>query len=221
MSDVILSKVKKLLALGNSPNEAEAQSAIEKAHQLLKDYNLSIHDISQDSKYGIIEEVVSESKNDSQWRKYILLGVAKANYCMHLITKSVKGVSNQFIGKEHNVVVAIEMANYLFATVERLSKQYDGSVRGDYKKGLAYKICDRLYQINKVEKTECTALVVQEEAMVNQFIKEKHNNIKTVSTKVYAKNYGAFSKGMQDGDNVSLNGQVHGKGNSNNVRIGA
>ncbi|MGD9678134.1 MAG: DUF2786 domain-containing protein [Vulcanibacillus sp.] len=211
MSDIILSKVKKLLALGNSPNEAEAQSAIEKAHQLLKDYNLSISDIEQDSKYGIIEKVISESKNDIQWKKFIMIGVAKANYCIYLATKSHIGIVNQYIGKEHNVVVAKEMTTYLFNTVERLSKQHSGSIRGDYKKGLAYTLCDRLMEINNAEKTECTALILQEEVMNNQYLKEKHSGTKEVSTKVRAKNYSAFDQGRIDGNSISLNGQVGGQ----------
>jgi len=210
MSDLILCKVKKLLALGNSPNEAEAQSAIEKAHQLLKDYNLSITDITSDSKYGIIEDVVIESKNDSIWKKYIMLGVAKANYCMHLITKSRTGTIHQYIGKEHNVIVAKEMTNYLFATVERLSKKHSGSVRGDYKKGIAYTICNRLYELNKEEKVQCSALVVQEESMIKNYLKEKYSDIKSVSTNCRYKNYNAFTAGTNDGYDVSLNSQVGG-----------
>jgi hypothetical protein len=212
MSDIILSKVKKLLNLGNSPNEAEAQSAIEKAHSLLKEYNLSISDIKKDSVYDIKEEIISESKSESVWKKYIMIGVAKANYCMHLITKSRSGVKNQFIGKEHNVVVAIEMTNYLIATVERLAKKYDGSVRGDYKKGLAYRLCERLFEINKAEKVECNALVVQEEATIKKYLQEQHTNIKSISTKVKTNNHNAFCKGMSDANSIGLHGQV---GNNN------
>jgi hypothetical protein len=218
MSDIILGKVKKLLNLGNSPNEAEAQAAIEKAHSLLKEYNLSISDIKTDSLYDIKEQVVFESKNDSQWKKYIMMGVAKANYCMHLITKSCKGVTNQFIGKEHNVVVAIEMTNYLIDTVERLAKKYPGSIRGDYKKGLAYRLCERLHEINKKEKVECNALVIQEESMIKKYIQQQHTNIKSVSTTVRTHNYSAFCHGMNDANSIGLNGQV---GNNNSrVAIG-
>ncbi len=219
MSDIILNKIQKLLNLGNSPNEAEAQAAIEKAHFLLKEYNLSIRDIKQNSQYDIKEEVIYDSKNESKWRTYIMIGVATANYCKHIQYKSNKSTTSKFIGKEHNVIASIHMTEYLFSVVERLAKKYSGSTRGDYKTGLSYRLCDRLCDINKKEEEECNALVVQEESTISKYLNEQGRKIREVSTKVRAKNLGAFIAGTKDADSINLSNQIDSKHSSKQIGV--
>ena len=48
-SDAILAKVRKLLALGESPSEAEAASALAKAQALLARYGLSLSDVEPET----------------------------------------------------------------------------------------------------------------------------------------------------------------------------
>lgn len=211
MSDMILNKVKKLLNLGNSTNEKEAQSAIEKAHQLLKDYNLSITDIQEDSIYDIIEEDIMESKTVSAWKWYIIVGVSKFNYCKLISTKYPNKVIQQFVGKQHNIVVAKEMVNYLFSVVERLAKNYGGDIRGDYKKGLAYRLCERLYELSKTEETQCTTLVIQEESMIDKYLKDNYSDLETKNRSTSIRSRLAFDCGTEDADDISLNTQIKSK----------
>lgn len=42
----LLSKIRKLMALGNSPNPNEAASAIKRAHDLMREYGLSMKDVA-------------------------------------------------------------------------------------------------------------------------------------------------------------------------------
>lgn len=209
-NEAILSKVKKLFALGTSANEAEASSAIEKAHKLLKDYNLSVSDISTDHKYGIIEESVLEGKNSSNWKTRILQGAANANYCDLLIYKSYslngKTTVQKFVGKEHNIIVAREMALYLVQVVESLSKKFSGSDRGSYKIGMATTLHNRLLALKIKDKEECTALVVQEESMIKDYLKNK--NITEKKMPALRVRLDAYHQGSEDGKQVSLNNQI-------------
>ena len=69
-NEKIQEKIKKLLALSSSPNEAEAALAMEKAHELLKTYNLSLSQISinEEDDAGIIEETYMESNRLHSWK---------------------------------------------------------------------------------------------------------------------------------------------------------
>jgi hypothetical protein len=207
MSDMneVISKVKKLFALSSSSNEHEAALAMEKAHAMLKEYNLTSADIQADSKYGIMEQAVLESKNQSIWKSIIIMGVCEANYCMSLTSRGYT-TTEKIIGKEHNIVVAKAMIEYLIATVERLSKRLPGSDRGSYKKGISSRLYERLLETLKKEEVECTALVVQEKAMIQDFIKGK--NIKNTSISLKVSNGGAYYKGIADANDISLSNQV-------------
>jgi len=50
--DKIIDKIKKLLALASSPNEAEAKSAMNKAQQLIADYCIQEHKLYQNANFG-------------------------------------------------------------------------------------------------------------------------------------------------------------------------
>lgn len=206
MSDVILNKVKKLLALSKSPNESEASSALDKAHALLRQYNLELSDIKEENKYGIVEDVVIESKNDSKWRSILLHGIAEANFCKSLKVEDFKKTTRKFVGKSHNIIVAKEMYVYLEHVVERLSKKFSGSERGSYKLGISMTLMRRLLALKEKDQVECTALVVQEESMINDYFKNK--GVKSKAMSIRTSNNEAYGRGIQEGHNVSLNGQL-------------
>ncbi len=211
MSDVnetVLSKVKKLFALGQSSNENEAALAMEKAHALLKEYNLSLSDISADSKYGITEENFLGGKNESKWKTLIIIGVTEANYCTVIKNNDCAGFTYMIVGKPHNIVVAKEMATYLIDTVDRLSKRFPASQRVSYKNGASSMLLERLKATLKKDTEECTALVVQEKAMIKDFLSDKKLVTKNVT--IASKNSTAYLYGRKDASNISLNAQVGG-----------
>lgn len=205
-SKAVLNKVKKLFALSQSPNEAEAALAMEKAHTLLKEHNLSINDISKDSKYDIKETLVFDGKYDSKWKSILLAGTAEANYCTILKARTNDGTSRYVVGKEHNAIVAIETYKYLITVIERLSKKINGSDRGSYKLGMASILYRRLKDLVIKETSDCTALVVQEKSMIDEYLKD--NDYKTTSLVVRAANQSAYLRGIKDGNDICLNKQV-------------
>lgn len=212
-SKAVLSKVKKLFALSQSPNESEAALAMEKAHALLKEHNLSINDISQDSKYDIKETLVFDGKYDSKWKSILLAGTAEANYCTILKARTYDGMARYIVGKEHNAIVAIESYKYLVSVIERLSKKISGSDRGSYKMGMASILYKRLKSLMIEEESTCTALVVQEKSMVDSYLKEK--DYKTTSMVVRTRNQSAYLQGIKDGNGISLNKQIKSNKESN------
>jgi hypothetical protein len=212
MSDAVLAKVKKLFALGESPNEAEALAAIEKAHELLKLHNLDIMDIKEDSKYGIIEDSLYSGVNESRWKSYLAMGVSEANFCTVFKRSYRDGFSMMIVGKSHNIVVAKEMLTYLINTLERLSKRYEAKDRVSYKNGASQALFDRLTKIN-VNDEDCHGLVVVEKAMVDDYLSNLEMTSKVVST--VSKSSLAYYKGVKDAQSISLNSQIE----SNKERV--
>lgn len=204
----VLDKIKKLMALTASPNLAEAEVALSKAHQILKEYNLSMEDIEQDNRFSILEEDYLEFSKERKWRTQLSATVADYNYSS--VLKVTRGSTStlRIVGKEHNIVATRVMLDYLVATVERLSKTLPVKQRESYKLGIVQTLNSRLMDARKEEAVECNALVVREKDSINQYFKEK-GNITTEVAKYKITNSVAYHKGTMDGYNISLNGQIN------------
>jgi hypothetical protein len=208
VNEIVMNKIKKLLALTSSPNEAEASVAMEKVHQFLKEYNLSISDITEDNRFSIIEENYLEYGKERKWRTLLCIAVSSANYCSPL--KAIKGGNTtiRLVGKEHNILASKLMLDYLMATIERLSKNIAVKQRESYKLGIVNVLSEKLKNLHKQDMVQCNALVVVEKASIEQYLKEK-KNITNEIVKYKVTNSVAYYKGYQDGNNISLNHQIN------------
>ncbi len=220
----VLDKVKKLLALGESPNESEASLAISKAHELLKQYNLSMSDIKIEQS-DIVDEVFITQDGISSWKVGLINHVAKLNYCELYRSKTLKmdgsyEATFNLVGKQHNTIVCHHMTEYLLATLDRMGKSLSGYGRNaieSYKSGLADTIMTRIQNMMKedeVESVESSALVVQEKANIDQYFEDLKNNGSSLSKytvpKKDNKDWDLYAKGRREGHHVSLNTQIGG-----------
>jgi len=77
--DRIKVKIKKLLALGNSPNENEAAIALEKAQKLLRQYEMSLEDVLDVTEDNVREVYVHEgSSRIPMWIGWLGTTIASA-----------------------------------------------------------------------------------------------------------------------------------------------
>ncbi len=212
IDSAILNKIKKLLAMTASPNEAEAAVAMAKAHQLLKEYNLAIDDIEADNRFDINEETYLTFERERKWKTMLITDVCAANFCS--ILKGVgQTVTLKIVGKEHNILATKIMLDYLFSTIERIAKNVPVAHRESYKLGVVSTLGHRLQDLKKQDMSECTALVVQEKANIKQYFNER-GGISTAMISYKATNGTAYHKGRVDGENISLNQQIGNAGNS-------
>lgn len=217
-NEAIIEKIKKLFALSNSPNEAEALLAMEKANHLLKEYNLSLSDIKEDNRFSLIEESYSTSQRERSWRKVLINIVCKANFCTLVQYNSYKKTELRIVGKKHNILVAKEMIQYLEATIERISKEVSGTYRNSFKLGIVTRLAERLKEIENKDDPECKALVVQENSAIKQYLSEQ--NFTNQVEKYHPSNSSAYYQGLKAGSQISLNSQLS-SNNSNFSAIGA
>lgn len=213
----ILDRIRKLFALSTSPNEAEATAALEKAHELLRQYNLDIAQLSAEEESEIVEEPCLDGSRLPNWKKILVIHVTRENFCetyqkFDRVAYGYQRISKyytfQIIGKPHNVVVAKEMLNYLFAAIDRLGRRYPGSVRNSYKAGVVSTLIERIHEASQKESTDPTnrALVVAEKALIKRFLDEKQ--LKNSRVSLSANSESAYMNGQRDGNTISLNSQI-------------
>ncbi len=166
--DSVISKIKKLFKLAESPILAEAEEATRKAHELLMKYNLDIQSVvSSVEGSAYIEEKSLERKRFFDWQLGLHGEVAKLNMCKSIISVGIAGNRTLlFFGRPHNAITAKETFLYLVNVVNRITKLLDLTRKqaASYKMGLVFGISDTIDTIlaKDAEIPECTALVLSE-----------------------------------------------------------
>ena len=222
----LLDKIRKLLALGESPNEHEASSAIAKAQELLEKYNLTMAEVGskEDSEPELIECQVETDYSD--WQANLYNCVAKSNYCTIIVTPSHNKI--HVIGRYVNVVASIELAQWLVQQFDRIAlsdvmRNYKTMLLEPYPhknpeskkvykegfmRGLVKNVSDRLKSDIASRQTVTTnALVVRLQEEAYEFMRKLHPRTTTVSTNVrYSSGY---TNGYNAGGQVSLTRPSH------------
>lgn len=128
--ETIIDRVRKLLALAESPNENEAMAAAEKAQALLAQYNIEMSEVQQGgSDYDF--RYVGKYTNSEPWRRVIACNLAPLYFCEYYWSyNKVETTSRRcgykrydnhtFVGRQHNLEVIVAMFDYLIKAVERM-----------------------------------------------------------------------------------------------------
>lgn len=211
METKIIDKIRKLLALGESPNEAEAAAAVAKAHELLKQNNLTIESISE--KKGIEGTICRLMKKQKTWEVLLMVSCANHCYCTMVTHRYKNGRKTEWeiFGRPDNVKTALWFYDYLSQTIKRISKeQCPGSHRDSFRHGMVARIELKFRLEREKENTATNALVlVTKEA--ERARDEKYQDIKCANHKV--KNDDASSAGFHAAGGISLNRQINKGGN--------
>lgn len=211
----IVDKIRKLLALSTSSNEHEAALALENANKLLLKYNLEMSDIDEQVNLnGIVEDVVAESGRIMTWKLQLITSLLDLNNCK-IIISSVIGAEKKLkaIGRKCNIEVSMAMYDYVTQTMERKLKKEHVVNKFSFRIGFASAIRQKVNEIlenrNKANiDPRCTALVIQEKALVRSFIKDKYKNLRASNSRCSVGDAGSYYSGMNAGSSVSLNSQI-------------
>lgn len=239
--NAILTRIQKLLALSQSPNEHEAAAASAKAQDLLFKYNLSIFDVdasgqrSVGERYGRRTVLLGKKRDVLNWRRDLLRSLARLNFCR---TVDVIGAEwTNLIGEEHNATVVLNLYDYLFATIERLSaegweatkrenggkapivwsevvhnyvSQHAKNYRSSFSHGAVHAVIDRLNSQRKDSEaaSDSSALVVISEQELNEAIDFHFNKLVRRKESRADLDARAFGAGKEAGKNISLMDQV-------------
>lgn len=231
-SPEILGKVRKLLALGASPSEAEAASALEKARVLLARYGLSVTDLDAQEPQ-VSEGVLLEKKRLRTWESHLIHVISRSTFTQPLHIKDSQGSRIVLVGRDINLQAARDLFDYLHRVVLITGRAHSGSVAHleSFKTGMVTRIGERLEDTGKGSEeaggpwagssppgarhrepeTGDRALVIKMSAEAEKenarFVQEKYGSTKTkrVGRRVDAESY---HRGRAAGEGVSLNRQL-------------
>jgi hypothetical protein len=135
----VIRRIQKLLALGQSPNEAEANLAMARAQELLAKHNLEAAMVKDAVVAGGTVQVEEKREKTRisrsaqyKWQQSLWKAIAEANFCWYSIIEvfeGKRGVGRKskvpvkrhlVIGTESNVMAVRMMGEYLEDTLERL-----------------------------------------------------------------------------------------------------
>ena len=132
-------KIRRLLALAESPNENEARAALLKARELMARHKLTEQDIREAEPQKVMRMLTGTtcSKRRDPWC-INLSAVIGENYCCKAFRNHNKGCQTQtvgFIGFEDDVTLCTEIFKYAVdcvrSEVKRIKREYAG-YSGDY-----------------------------------------------------------------------------------------
>ena len=211
--ELIKRRVRKLLALSESPNENEAATALRKANELMAEYSLGAEAFSEYTR-----ENIKSTKRFVRWR-FILANAVENLYATYHYSDSAGNIV--FVGEKLDVLMSSEMYKYLVKTIDRMAarnirKNAKYRYRQSYRAGIARRLYDRMHELGqqcswrnpeklRAKQQEIRIFTEKQVALVEQKAKRGMENIT------------AFARGLYDGDSVSLNRQMT---NDSTRRIG-
>lgn len=216
----VIDRIRAFLNMAQSPNEAEAATAMEMAHRMLKEHNLTMSQIARETQ-GIKEDAYEHFVEMPVWKDQLLMQICKTFYCdsyRHHFTDINKWI---IVGRPDNVATVRMMADYLLEAIDRWAlKLAADTVEAEeaYKTGMADTLRVRLFKMMKqetVQATSSTALIRKETALVEQYMNKKMEEAggtKDEAPELKVEDFQAYLKGLEDGEAVSLSKQLESSG---------
>ncbi len=185
-----LRKIKRLLALAESPNEHEAQAALAKANELLLRYNLDMAaaDDAHERRY-CVRTLGEVTMRRSRVQKLLGVIISKHFFCEAIWVPSYcphtgrEGRVLEILGSPDNVALAAYTYEELLRTAEQLWKKHKraGGVRGDrgrrrYIEGVLFGFDEKLERERERMREE-HALVWQGDPGLEAFVRRRHTRL--------------------------------------------
>lgn len=217
MDEKVLNKIQKLLAMGNGTavgGQAEADTALAKAYELMRQNNIDMAQVqsaSRENILGALDENKITPPPMKSWEQRLLGAIVKLFDCDHIYNHSRCGNCHQIsvfiIGRESNRITAEIMYKWLRQKIYEDSFAYKASQRQGYCLGVVAGIWVKVHQLKKNSApTDAWGLVPMDE--VAQWMKQRYPNLYTTDSRATAQDYSAYNAGKADGLATNLNKQM-------------
>lgn len=226
MDTSILAKIKSLLALAeNNSNVNEAAAAALKARDLMRQYDIAQKEVdevvSKDNRPAAnVGEQVAPKESYHKWEIYLAMYMVDFLPVEFLIRGGAQGKRRPlFIGHEVDVMVVIEMYEYIRKAIWRMARELEGSrAQRSFCEGAIYTIRQRILERKAKEQQEPTPeiqkyemICVDKKTQVQNWITKKYPKLKQTNLRGTRDIDGdAFRQGMRRGHEISLNLQLKG-----------
>ena len=219
----LLDKVSKLIAMQQSPNKEEAETAAIMVKKLITKYNIDSEQLKEiKSKHiSVKQEFINiGTSRPRKWVKLIMQGISYYYDVKPIWDRDKQGYI--IVGFDVDMIVCREMFWYIYKAFYKQAEKIkfedeEGNSRAyreDFLYGAGLAIDDRLQRLKndklseKAEKNTGTDLMVVKEKEISEYVKK---NIKTVDDKNISKKVFniPFALGQELGNNLPLNKQVN------------
>lgn len=215
----VIERIRKLLALaGNNPSEAEREAALSKAHALLLEHNLQMHDVAE--KVETMDAYDMIVKHPSTWSRVVSKAIAELYFCKFVYTKTGRSYTAHFVGMRVDAEVAKMVANNVITSVayqaQIVARQTGGSV-ASFKNGAAAAIywrCEKLRrEAEQANAVPGTALVVQSlyktrAEQAQEWVRHRWGYLGNSKRKLNVRNDEAGQRGAAFGRSINITPQV-------------
>jgi hypothetical protein len=198
----IIAKIRKLLALTQSNFSGEAESAMLKAQQLLMEYNLGMHDVSDIDETIDVIELTLQYHTPPWWYKYLIAAIAENFRCEVLEESFYMSYRKVYflIGREHDARVAKDVFLYAVNLIDYNGKPFrdlGATHENAYIKGFLSGLMAKFAE--QVKENQWGLILVKDPEIVEA--KEKHNPLAPQKTPLpkTAKDFVAWDSGFIDG----------------------
>jgi SprT-like family/Protein of unknown function (DUF2786) len=145
----MLGRIKKLLALSDSPNQNEAYAAAKKAQALIaahgvKQADLATVEVGSELDEPLTDEVIEHSPRTVAWKFALLDAIASVNYCKCLTTTNI---GLRVLGNKTHVEVCRSYYQYFCQLIQSEAAKHQGKgavFLNRFREGMALEISDRL-----------------------------------------------------------------------------
>lgn len=225
MNEKLVERIRALRRKAEDPSvtEAEAMAFMTKVQELLAANSLSMQDIELSEEQ---EDKIDKHEYAEIWkspaRRFVLRAVCRLYMCEAV--GPGRGSTDRrwtIVGRKANVIVAVEMTDYLIKTTVRLSKRYvkehPGADPIDFRRGCMARLCERCLELVK-QQTQAApvfqangnpgnlpALYQNERQLINHVLR----SMGTVSRRAKGLRQGADAiAGRAAAENIGLHTQI-------------
>ena len=220
-NEKMIEKLKKLFALGQSPNQHEAEAAMAKANEIMTEYQISATDVDLADDGDVVrQELELGEGKQSTWIQSLAMAAAKLydGKCFYAARHDGPGLKLRFYGTKADILAAQMTFQHLYGSWKsivalELSREAPMNTR-TYKRahgmGFTSAIDSRVKKLvqerqAKVKTATGRDLVVVKGAAVDNFLKDKKIGRKTSAP---PRDTHGFASGYQRGQDIPLHGSL-------------
>ena len=212
MEQSVVEKVRKLIALSQSDNKHEAESALLKAQELLAKHNLKLSEIEDDKPKNVKEEKTGVSFTKGKWKSK-LARVIVDNFKCDMYFKTYRKHTIIFLGLEEDVAICKIMLEYAIEIIKKevakIAREYRKNgysakgIENDFALGFASGLAAK-FEEQKAKNQEWGLVLVKPKE-----VQEAYNNIKFNGKGVKAAQFKGLSEvyfeGVEAGKQFDIN----------------
>ena len=217
MEDKLLTRISKLLALGNGSSfDGEADTALQKAYALMQEHNISMAQVegaSREAQLGSLDEQAIVGYPAKRWERVLIIVAAKLFDCRTFRCSDQDQQGRTYwteyiVGREGNRTTAVLIYNWLRDKLraDAIIRGGNSSARDAYCLGCVHAIREKVAAIKEAEPTtDAWGIVPVDE--VTQWLKTMRPELVTAEIHSNYRDVASYSDGKKDGANINLNRQ--------------